>query len=374
MADALLWALCAFLVWILLYTYFGYPIVIGLLARLFPRKTDGEDPSWTPKVSVLLPVHNAAGYLPQKLDCLLALDWPKDALEILVYSDGSTDDTTAIGDRYAERDPRIRMLRGGLRAGKPTALNEMLELANGEVLFMTDVRQPIDPGCLRALVRRLAPPSVGCVSGNLVLPATKGAGVYWRYENWLRNREATFRSMLGVAGAVYAIRKADLPKLPEDLILDDMWVAMRLRLQRRTVAYAVDAIATDEAFDDDKEFGRKVRTLAGNYQLLALLPGVLFPWSNPSWFEFVSHKLMRLVCPFALLGLFVVLPGAALLNEANPAIWQLLALAQLGFYALALVGDQVGKLGQLARTFVVLNAAAVVGLWRHLRQTQRITW
>jgi cellulose synthase/poly-beta-1,6-N-acetylglucosamine synthase-like glycosyltransferase len=374
MSEALALSLVGLALATLLYTYLGYPILIGVFARLFPRATPGEDATWTPTVSALIPVHNAAGYLPAKLDSLLALDWPADRLQILVYSDGATDGSETIVERYAHKDPRVHLIRGGARAGKPTAVNRMLAEATGEVLLMTDVRQPLEPGCLRALARRLAPPAVACVSGNLVLPTTAGAGVYWRYENWLRNQEARFRSMLGVTGPIYVIRKADLPELPTDTILDDMWIPLRLRLQGRWLAFADDAIAHDQAFDDEREFGRKARTLAGQFQLLGLLPALLFPWSNPSWFEFVSHKLMRLVCPFALIGLFGLLPLIALTSDRHPQWWQLAALGQLGVYALALVGARAGRLGQLARTFVVLNAAAVVGLARYLRGGQRITW
>lgn len=378
--DGILLGIVALATSLIGYTYLGYPILIGLLARVAPRRrapeADAED--WTPKVSALIPVFNAASYLPAKLDSLLALDWPADRLEILLYSDGATDETEALAEAYERRDPRVRLVRGGQRAGKPTAVNRMLELATGEVLLMTDIRQPLEPGCLRALVRTLRPVEVACVSGNLVLPTNQGAGVYWKYESWLRDQEARFRSMLGVTGPIYVIRKADLPGLPAETILDDMFIPLRLRLAGRRLLFATDAIARDQAFDDEREFGRKVRTLAGNYQLLGLLPGLLSPIANPSWFEFMSHKIGRLLCPWALVALFVALPlvwlRGARAGGDEAALYGTAALAQLCFYALALVGTRAGKLGAVARTFVVLNAAAVVGLWRHLRGAQRVTW
>ncbi len=366
---------------VLAYTYFGYPLVLGLLARARPRRAEPEDRGWTPLVTALVPVHNAAAYLPGKLDSLLALDWPGDRLEVLVYSDGATDETEAIAAAYAARDPRVRLVRGGARAGKPTAVNRLRAEARGEVLLMTDVRQPLERGCLRALARRLASPAVGCVSGNLVLPTTLGAGVYWRYESWLREEEARFRSMLGVTGPIYVVRKADLPEVPADTILDDMWIPMRLRLAGRLLLFAEDAIARDQAFDDEREFGRKARTLAGQYQLVARLPSLLLPWANPSWFEFASHKILRLVCPWALVALvalaaigWVRATGASDAGGGEATIFGVLTLGQAAFYALALAGARAGKLGQVARTFVVLNTAAVVGLWRFLRGAQRITW
>ncbi len=372
---------------VLVYTYIGYPVLIGVLARLFPLRIP-EDPSYLPKVTACIPVHNAASYLPAKLDSLLGLDYPADKLEILIYSDGATDETDAIARDYAARDSRVKLIKSDERRGKPIGVNRMLDEASGEVLLMTDIRQPLVPGALRALVRKLADARVACVSGNLVLRGEAGAGAYWRYENWIRLREASFRGMVGVTGPIYAIRRADMAKLPTHVILDDMWVPMRLRLEGRTILFAEEAIAYDDAFGDKREYGRKVRTLAGNYQLFALLPALLVPFRNPSWFELFSHKLMRLLCPYALVALLVASSVALSKLDASVASpieingVRALVAGQAAFYLFALLGDTGGrilgrvgsKLGSLCRTFVVLNTAAVVGLWRFLRGTQKVTW
>ena len=137
-----------------------------------------------------------------------------------------------------------------------------------------------------------------------------------------------------------------------------------------------DARAYDDAFEDDREFGRKVRTLAGNYQLVRKLPLLLDPAVNPLWFGLVSHKLLRLVCPFALLVLLVSCASALLVPGDGLGHTLLFALlfGQLAFYALAALGSRGGRLARLSRSFVVLNAAAVVGLWRFARGTQKVTW
>jgi poly-beta-1,6-N-acetyl-D-glucosamine synthase len=362
---------------IILYTYIGYPILIGVLARLRPLKV-AEDASYLPKVTACIPVYNAASYLRAKVESLLALDYPKDKLEILLYSDGSTDDTDAAAKELAALDPRIKPMRSDERRGKPIGVNRMLEAATGSVLLMTDVRQPLVPGALRALVRKLADPSVACVSGNLVLKGSAGAGAYWRYENWIRKQEATFRGMVGVTGPIYAIHKADMSPMPEGVILDDMWVPMRLRLEGRRVLFAEDAKAFDDAFGDKREYGRKVRTLAGNYQLFALLPALLVPFRNPSWFEVFSHKLLRLVCPWALVALLVASAFGAITPAAETPLviygFRPLLAGQMAFYLFAMFGELGGRLGSLCRTFVVLNSAAVVGLWRFLTGGQKVTW
>ena len=363
---------------LMLYTYAGYPVVVALLARLWPaRRAAPAAAAWEPRVSVLLPVSSSSSVVEAKIASLQALDWPADKLEILVYSDGSTDDTVAKLARLRAADPRIQVVEVRERRGKPTALNALRPLATGEVLLMTDARQPIARGALRALCARLADPRVGCAAGNLVLRGATGAGAYWKYEKWIRENEARFRSMVGVSGALYALRREDLAELPAPLILDDMWVPMRLRLQGRDIVFVPEAEFFDEAFDDDKEFRRKVRTLAGNYQLMAWMPRLLVPFANPSWLEFFSHKVMRLVCPIAMIAL-AISTAIGLASDPGHLLFWLLAAGQAGFYALALVGPSLPgparKLGGLARTFVVLNAAALVGLWRWATGGQAVTW
>jgi poly-beta-1,6-N-acetyl-D-glucosamine synthase len=362
---------------IVVYTYVGYPILIGILARLRPQKIVA-DPSYLPSVTACIPVYNAASYLKAKVESLVALDYPADKIQILLYSDGSTDDTDAVATEFATQDPRIKLLRSEQRQGKPLGVNRMLSAATGEVLLMTDVRQPLVPGALRALVQKLADDRVACVSGNLVLRGEAGSGAYWRYENWIRKQEASFRGMVGVTGPIYAIRRADMRPLPEDVILDDMWVPMRLRLAGRRILFAEEAIAYDDAFGDKREYGRKVRTLAGNYQLFRLLPDLLLPIRNPSWFEIFSHKLLRLVCPWALAVLLVASSLAAVTPvEPTPLIvygLRPLLGGQVVFYFFAALGERGGRLGSLCRTFVVMNTAAVVGLWRYLLGAQKVTW
>jgi cellulose synthase/poly-beta-1,6-N-acetylglucosamine synthase-like glycosyltransferase len=324
-------------------------------------------------VTVCVAAYNVALTLDAKIASLLAQRYPRDKLEILVYSDGSTDGTDDLVRLWAQRDPRVRLLRGTRRQGKPTGLNRMREAARGEVLLITDARQPLAPGALRALLDVLADPGVGCVTGNLILRGDAGSGIYWRYENWIRRQEAGFRSVVGMTGPIAALRKSDLGLLPADLILDDVWIPMRLRLRGRKVLFAEDAIAYDRAFEDDREFARKVRTLAGNYQIFARMPALLSPAANPSWFETVSHKVMRLVCPWALLTLF--LASAAGLAATDGAVgWQLLFGAQIAFYGAAIIGRRAGKVAGVARTFLVLHVAALVGLYRYLTGQQKVTW
>lgn len=361
---------------LLFYTYFGYPVLLALLARLWPWRP-APDPTWEPTVSICVAAYNCEAYMDAKLRSLVALDYPTDKMEILVYSDASSDGTDAIVSRWAHKDSRVRLMRGDVRMGKPTGLNRMRERATGEVIVITDARQAIDREALRALLRLLSAPQVGCVTGNLVLAGAAGSGMYWRYENWIRKQESRFGSVTGMTGPLSALRRRDLGPLPADLILDDVWIPMQLRLGRARVLLAEDAIARDKAFSDEREFGRKVRTLAGNYQIFRWMPRLLVPFVNPSWFETISHKVARLLCPWALLGLLVACAIGSIAIPTSPmeqSMLRGLLLAQIAFYAFALLSRRASKAGSLARTFVVLNAAAMVGLWRFTTGSQRVTW
>jgi cellulose synthase/poly-beta-1,6-N-acetylglucosamine synthase-like glycosyltransferase len=361
---------------LLAYTYFGYPLLLGLLARLFPWRPR-PDPTWEPTVSLCVAAYNAEAYIEAKLQSLVSQVYPAGKVEIVVYSDGSTDTTESIVAAWAQRDPRIHLIRGATRQGKPTALNRMREQATGDVVVITDARQTLDSGALRALLSLLAAPEVGCVTGNLVVDGMAGSGAYWRYENWIRKQESRFRSVVGMTGPLSALRRRDLGPLPIDLVLDDLWIPMQLRLRGARVLLAEDAIARDQAFADEREFGRKARTLAGNYQLFSRMPRLLLPVVNPSWFETVSHKITRLLCPWAMLALLLACAAGAAgpMSQGLPrAVMRWLLLAQVVFYAMAALGARAGRIGVLARTFVVLNAAAVVGLWRFATSRQKITW
>jgi poly-beta-1,6-N-acetyl-D-glucosamine synthase len=359
------------------YTYAGYPLLIAMWAFLFPCRLRASD-EFEPTISICMAVFNGGRWLEAKLRSLQHLEYPPGKVDILVCSDGSTDDTVRIVERLAASDSRIVLLENSTRLGKPAALNRLRRAARGNVLLMTDVRQVFAPATLRALIRPLADPSVGCVSGRLVLAGTTGAGAYWHYERFIRTSEGRIGSMVGVSGSIYALWRRDLPDLPEDLILDDMFVPLRIALSKRHVVFCEEAEAYDDALEDQQEFARKVRTLAGNYQLLAKMPSLLIPGTRV-WFHLTSHKLLRLVCPFALVVLFGTSLGIALAPRSEVSLselhfWRGLASAQIVLYALALFGRRAGRVAGLMRTFVVLNAAAMVGLWRFLRKTQAVTW
>jgi poly-beta-1,6-N-acetyl-D-glucosamine synthase len=351
------------------YTYLGYPAWLWLRSRWSPRPV--RRGSATPPVSAVIVVRNEEAVIARKLDNLLSLDYPQEKLDVVVVSDGSSDGTNATLERYAS-DPqlqgRIKTFHKLASQGKAAGLNDAVKLATGEVLLFTDARQYIEPAALRLLIENFADSEVGAASGELMLgdPATgetgKGMGLYWRIEKKIREFESASGSVAGATGAIYCVRRqlVDVSPLPEGTILDDVLLPMQVVRQGYRVIFDSRAHAWDVPdLGEGREFFRKVRTLTGNYQVLQLAPWLLSA-QNKIRFEYISHKVLRLVVPFALLALLI---ASAMLPQP---LYIAALVAQVVFYSLsgiALAGVKIGPLSRLAdpaRTFVVLNSAALV--------------
>ena len=350
-------------VFLIAYTYVGYVGLLWLRARLSPRPV--RRARFEPSVSIVMVVRNEERFLEEKLRNLLDADYPRELCEIVVVSDGSKDRTDAILREHAE-NPRVRVLMNQLSRGKASGLNDAFAVASGDVVIFTDARQKIEPEAFRFLTENLADAEVGCVSGALMLgdpkagEAARGMGLYWRIEKQIRELEAESGSAVGATGALYAVRRQLLTPVPEGTILDDVYIPMQVARQGKRVVFDPRARAWDSPdLGADREFSRKVRTLSGNYQLIQLAPWLL-SGKNPIRFEFVSHKLLRLVVPFALAAVLLssmVLPG--------PVYRTALGL-QLAFYGLSLLAGlrmksgPFGRMADAALTFVLLNSAATV--------------
>jgi biofilm PGA synthesis N-glycosyltransferase PgaC len=318
-----------------------------------------------PFVSIVMVVRNEERVLQAKLRNLLELDYPEAQLEIVVVSDGSTDGTEGIL-REPARSPKVHAVFNQLSRGKAAGLNDAFKVAHGEIVVFTDARQKIEAGGLRVLVESFADPQVGCVSGELMLgdphagEQARGMGLYWRIEKTVRELESASGSVVGATGAFYGVRRELLHPIPPQTLLDDVYIPMEVVRAGKRVVFESRARAWDLPDQgSEREFARKVRTLSGNYQLLQMQPWLL-TGANPIRFEFVSHKILRLAVPFALLA---ALAACAFLPQ--PFYRGAFGL-QLGFYALSLVGMARMKVGPITRagdaafTFVVLNTAAVV--------------
>jgi cellulose synthase/poly-beta-1,6-N-acetylglucosamine synthase-like glycosyltransferase len=373
------------------YVYVGYPTLLILWAAVNElrhrglRSTDcGANPHSNPKsaigtpqcelpsISIVVAARNEAARLPARIDNLLAADYPADRRQIIVVSDGSTDGTLAVLAAYRGIVDVVALPP----QGKAAALNAGVARAKNDVLVFADARQMFAPDALRALVAPFADPVVGGVTGELLLDCeasavagrragterrrapgdrrridrgpgrrttaerrgriastiADGVGLYWRYEKQLRRLESRIGSTLGATGAIYALRRSLYRALPPGTILDDVLTPMRAVLAGYRVVFSEHAYAFDRAAPDaDAEQRRKIRTLAGNVQILGLEPRLLVPFVNPVWLQYVSHKLGRLVVPYALLAIF---PTSIALARTH-VFYALALAAQCAVYLLA---------------------------------------
>jgi biofilm PGA synthesis N-glycosyltransferase PgaC len=346
---------------VVVYVYALYPGWLGLR-----RKWRSRPVHWsrvTPSISIIMAVKNEAAAVTAKLENLAKLDYPADRVEIIVVSDGSTDATNELLHLQAG----IRSILLPVSEGKASALNYGLAVAEGEIVVFVDARQKIDPQALRFLVGNFADESVGCVSGELVLvnqnavSKAKAVGLYWKIEKKIRRLESETGSVVGATGALYAVRRKLITPLPVGTLCDDVYIPLQVVRQHHRVVFEPRAVALDVVFSDwRREFLRKVRTLTGNYQLLRLAPWLVTS-KNPLRFEFISHKLLRLFVPFALL---LALSSSLL---ANGWFYRASLVAQLCFYGLGLLTfvmprRRLPRLAAISFTFVMLNAAAALGL------------
>jgi glycosyltransferase involved in cell wall biosynthesis len=355
---------------LILYTYAGYPLWIYLRSRLHPQPQ--RQGFILPTVSIILAVHNGAALLRQKVAHLLSLEYPHDRMEIKIVSDGSTDGTDDILREF--RSPQVEWIRCAEHSGKAAALNLGMQSATGEILLFLDIRPWMEGNALQLLISNFVDPRVGCVTGDLVLsddghdPGTKAVGsLYWRYEQWIRNCEAKVDSPLGVYGGFYAVRRELARALPNGIILDDMLQPLSVIRQGYRSVLDLRARVYDIWPKNLRgEFHRKVRTLAGNFQLIQLAPWLLSR-ENRLRFELISHKLLRLLVPIMLV---ILLVSSALLANHSSLYAGVLA-SQIAFYLLAVLGAGRGipflmRIAGPASAFCMLNAAVVVGFYKFL--------
>jgi cellulose synthase/poly-beta-1,6-N-acetylglucosamine synthase-like glycosyltransferase len=334
-----------------------------------------------PTVSIIVIAHNEADRIAPRIENLLALDYPRDRLEIVIGSDGSTDDTVQRARRYGDRGVIVRAFRE--HRGKPAIVNALVPIVRGEIVIFADARQRFDAGTVRALVANFADAQVGAASGELLLTAEGGTAAaghgtafYWRYEKFIRSTEGRVDSTIGATGAIYAIRRELFETIPEDTLLDDVLIPLRIVRRGYRVVFEPEARAHDTASATARqEFVRKTRTIAGTFQLLSREAWLLNPVSNRLWFETVSHKVLRLALPM-LHAAFLVSTAAL----ADAGLYGLMLAGQVMFYAAALIG---ATQRQTQRRSIVFTApcamclliwATIVGFVRFITHRQQVTW
>ncbi len=304
---------CSFL--FIVYTYFLFPFVLWLIA-LFIKKENTLHKSDKKCVSVIIVARNEEDKIGKRLNNLLMQDYSLDSFEILVASDGS-DDRTAEKVREIiqcrkESRPPVRLFELTSHKGKPYAINLLVSEACGEIIVFADSRQYFKPDVLRELAACFDDPAIGCVSGELFFQKdttseiAEEMGAYWRYEKKIRKLEAVTGSLIGATGAIYAIRRQLFSPLPVETILDDVLTPMRILTKGYQVVFCDRAVAIDIVSENlQKEWSRKLRTLVGNWQLLTCGAELFIKRRFFAFWAFISHKICRLLVPYALILLLV---------------------------------------------------------------------
>ncbi len=354
------------------YVYLGYPVALLLLRLLIHRPINKHFDQ--PFVSLLVSAYNERRVIAEKIHNSLQLNYPEDRLEVVVVSDGSTDGTAEAAQALSD-DKRVRVLAFPKNRGKIPAMNDAVPQLKGEIVVFSDASAMLMPDSVRELVANFHDPQVGAVSGLYQVKKADHASMggsehlYWKYETFLKTQESALDSTLGGHGQLHAIRKALYPFPPAGTINDDYIISVRILSQGYRSVYEPKAIVWEEA-EEMAGFGRRVRIMAGNIQQLREIP-TLIRRPLPLFF-FLSHKLGRLLVPFAMIAALIA--STFLLDEP---LYRLLFSVQIAFYAVALTGalwPLKPKILRLPYYFSMINLAAFLGVYHALRGGRGMAW
>lgn len=380
------------LFWILLslvfYTYIGYGF---LLQFVLPKRTKVNlplsHPSNLPRVAHIIAAYNEAEVIDKKIINAFSLDYPADKMKVVVVTDGSTDHTPAITERYSD----VLHLHHSERRGKVSAINRAVQKIRGEydIIVFSDANTLISKDALMYMIRHFVNPLVGGVSGEKVVLSNgdemiqgQGEGLYWKYESWLKKLDSDYFSIAGAAGELFSVREKLYEEMQEDIILDDLYLSLLICKKGFIIPYEPKATATEQpSYSLDDERNRRIRISAGAFQTMTKLPELLniFAYGRFS-FQYISHRVLRwAICPLALPLIFIL--NILILFQGGPLFYVYILFVQIFFYALALGGvlfsdnkAGMGKLFYVPYYFVFMNIAVWKGFFRFIKGTQSVNW
>lgn len=374
-SQTIFWLSCAALI----YVYAGYPLLVFIVARVRPKPIKRGEIE--PSVTILITAYNEELAIREKLENTLAIEYPSEKLEILVASDGSTDQTDAIVKEFADRG--VKLFRQEGRVGKTVTQNNAVARANGEIILFSDATTEYTPDVIRQILPSFADETVGCVAGKLIYVdrsasnVGKGAQSYWNYETLLKQSESQACSLIGASGCLYAVRReAYRPMYPA--ACSDFLICTEVYKQGLRSVFEPNAICMEDTNrQTDKEMRMRVRVISQTLNDLYVNAAMLNPLKSGFYaIELISHKLLRYAVPVFLLTLFV---GNAL-AAAHSLFFQVVLLLQTAFYILAFAGwifERMGtKIGVFAipHYFVLANVASVLAFGQFMRGQHFATW
>jgi cellulose synthase/poly-beta-1,6-N-acetylglucosamine synthase-like glycosyltransferase len=378
--EIILWICVA----VVFYSYFGYGMLLYLLVKIKKLATKSKKLSvFEPKVSLIVPCFNEADYIEEKIKNSLSLNYPKDKLQLIFVSDGSTDETPEIVKKY---NNEVLALHTPERNGKAAAMNRAVNYATGDILVFCDANTYLNKDAISNLVKHYQDPKVGAVTGEKRIinkhkenASGAGEGIYWKYESFLKQLDSDFYTIVGAAGELMSYRKSLYRELPKDTLLDDLMQSMQIANDGYKVVYEKDAYAAETASANVKEeLKRKVRIAAGAFQSMSRLPKAFNLFTNfKVAFLFISHRVLRwTLAPLSLLLIFIT--NIFLLNQH--AIYRYLFIAQVLFYLMALLGWYLAnkqikvKVLFVPYYFFIMNLCMYLGFIRFVRGRQSANW
>lgn len=373
---------------IIFYTFFGYGILLFAIVKLkkrFKKPFEFSPNASLPTVTLLIAAFNEENIIEEKIKNCLALDYPKEKLEIIFITDGSSDDTPNIIAKYSE----IKLLHENTRAGKMAAIKRAIPLIKNEITVFTDANTFLNATAIKELVKHYQNPKVGAVAGEKRImvaqsadASTAGEGFYWKYESALKKWDYQLYSNVGAAGELFSIKTALYPPVESDTIVDDHMIAMRIAEKGYIIAYEPNAYALESASANTKEeLKRKIRIAAGGIQSIFRLKKSANPFHNPILtFQYISHRVLRwTITPW--LMIFVLLLNVAIcLNYPGLLLYQTLLILQLLFYVAAIIGAILEsksikiKVLFIPFYFCMMNYATILGTFRYFKGKQSAAW
>lgn len=365
------------------YAYIGYGIVIWLMVKIkhFFQAKSKFNMVYQPEVTLLVAAYNEQDCIEEKIKNSLSLNYPKEKLNIVFVTDGSTDNTTSIIKKYAD----IQLFHKAGRSGKMAAINRVMPLIETPITIFSDANAMLNTEAIQEIVKHFSNEKVGVVAGEKRIIKTTGQtaevgeGIYWKYESFLKKLDSELYSAVGAAGELYAIRTELFEELESDTLLDDFVLSLKICQKGFVTAYEPNAYATETAsLNSTEELKRKIRICAGGFQSVFRLTGLLNPFKNGILtFQYLSHRVLRWVfVPFALLFIFVFNAFLATENQ----FYSLLFIAQVLFYTMAISGFYAEKNGRKIKIlyvpyyFSLMNYSAIAGFKRFLKNQQNVVW
>lgn len=372
---------------IVFYTFVGYGFLLLFLVkikRIFVKERVFTDQIELPTVTILVAAYNEEDIIEDKIKNTLELDYPKEKLQIIFITDGSSDSTPEKIKPFSE----IFLMHEDIRTGKMAAIKRAIPQVENEIIVFTDANTFLNKQAIKELIKHYENERVGAVAGEkrimvdeLADASSAGEGFYWKYESYLKKWDYELYSNVGAAGELFSIRTNLYQPVEADSIIDDHMIAMRIAEKGYIIAYEANAYAMETASANTKEeLKRKIRIAAGGLQSTLRLKKAANPFYYPLLtFQYISHRVLRwTITPFLLIA--ILLLNILIVAETDLILYKAILMAQVVFYTLSLAGwffeskNIKIKVFFIPYYFCVMNYAVIAGIFRYIRKNQSAAW